>query len=297
MKKIYMITVFIILLALTIFLLKKPVKTTEDFDKNMFALDSAKVESIEIKGKKPAFLQKNGTWEIKLADGSFYKASKSKINNLISTLISLKVDNIITRNPEKRSKFEVDSTANRIIYKGENGYSKELIIGKASKDFARTYYREPGKNEIYVGHYLSEYKMNNSVDDWRDKTILSLNEDPLDIEVLIDSKTVKVSKDSTGFVSDSKEVKSDKLSKMVSKLKNLNCKSFASENLDKSDITVKFTNPLSRKKDELNLFKVTEKSATKDEDDKTRYYAKLKSNKQFFEISEYDFKPFDLFVE
>ena len=61
----------------------------------------------------------------------------------------------------------------------------DLVVGKSSPDFSHTYVRREGGDEVYRAAGILTYQFNKRLDDWRDKTILELDQAGI-VRVLLD---------------------------------------------------------------------------------------------------------------
>jgi hypothetical protein len=113
-----------------------------------------------------------GAW--RLTSPLEYRAAEPMVRGVLRTLESLKLEDVVSTNPEKRGTFQVDSTGTRVQILEGDTQVLDLVIGKANPGYSHTYVRQEGRDEVYRAVGMLTYSFNKPVDDWRDKTILDL---------------------------------------------------------------------------------------------------------------------------
>lgn len=104
-----------------------------------------------------------------------YAAQDQVVQSVLTSLENLQLRDVVSRNPQKRAKFQVDSTGTHVrVWEGETEVLS-VIIGKAANDFSHTYVRRAEEDEVYRAVGMLAYNFTKRVDDWRDKTILNLD--------------------------------------------------------------------------------------------------------------------------
>ena len=115
-----------------------------------------------------------GGW--KLTQPFEYPAQDQVVQATLKTLETLELIDVVSRNPEKRSVFQVDSTGTRVqAWEGADAVL-DLVVGKATPDFGHTYVRRSDDDAVYRATGMLTYNFNKPANDWRDKTILKLEE-------------------------------------------------------------------------------------------------------------------------
>src|SRR6056297_2002972 len=92
---------------------------------------------------------------------------------------------VISENPEKQHKFEVDSLGTNVkIYKGDELVA-DFIAGKTDQMRAHTYLRERNSNKVVSVPGNLSYIINQPLDQWRDKSIVNIPGEEFDaIEIV-----------------------------------------------------------------------------------------------------------------
>jgi len=146
---------------------------TYEIREKLVDIDSAAVEKIEIKAPdKQIVLEKmGGQWMLMAPEVPHYPASQTAVEQLLTQLKNLKLESLISSNPEKQSLFKVDSTGTVVTVFEHNTPKPSFIVGKEGSDYLSVYVRKAGSNDVYLAQGLFTYTVNKQVREWRDKTI------------------------------------------------------------------------------------------------------------------------------
>ncbi|MGD9200201.1 MAG: DUF4340 domain-containing protein [Chitinispirillia bacterium] len=103
-----------------------------------------------------------------------YLADSASVQSALEKLNSIKLDDLISQNPEKRTIFEVDTAkGTRIeVWNGQNKSIGVFFIGKNGPDWNSHYVRTHGSNNVYSVMGSIKYSFFTEENRWRDKTIL-----------------------------------------------------------------------------------------------------------------------------
>lgn len=123
-----------------------------------------------------------GGW--KLTTPIDYPAQDQMVQGVLKSFEELKLTDVVSRNPEKRIVFQVDSTGTRVQAWEAEAQVLDLVVGKAAPDYGHTYVRRTTGDEVYRAEGTLTYSFNRQPDDWRDKTILKLDESQISRVVL-----------------------------------------------------------------------------------------------------------------
>lgn len=119
--------------------------------------------------------KQNQEWRI-LAKGKNHPADKEKLNSFLRELENIKIDSIISENPEKFKLFHVDESGISLQLKTDKE-TLNFIFGKRSADFSNQYARilQIDQTKVYIlKHRLDEYIFS-PPHFWRSKQILHPN--------------------------------------------------------------------------------------------------------------------------
>lgn len=128
-----------------------------------------------------AVITKSDTLSLQFDRGLWYlggdtprRTDSMAVRNMLSAAVDMKIGNVISQNPEKQQDFAVDSTDGIFaeFYRDDRLLSS-IIIGKMANDYAHTYVRKPGSDEVYLAEGLLTYVFNRQRTQWLDKTIFS----------------------------------------------------------------------------------------------------------------------------
>lgn len=115
-----------------------------------------------------------GEW--KLTRPVEYPANADLVNAALKAVATLKLEDVISTNPETRSTYQVDSTGTEVrIWTGDQE-AMALVLGKSSQNWTHTFVRRIDRKEVYRAEGVISYNFSRSADDWRDKSILKLDE-------------------------------------------------------------------------------------------------------------------------
>jgi hypothetical protein len=104
-----------------------------------------------------------------------YAAQDPAVQSTLTSLQDLELVDVVSSNPEKRHNYDVDSSGTHVQAWEGDKQVLSLIIGKAAPDFAHTFVRRDGSDEVYRAVGMLSYTFNKKANDWRDKTILALH--------------------------------------------------------------------------------------------------------------------------
>ena len=145
---------------------------------NFFQADSAKIKTIEISNIKDTLRlsKKNDEWM--LVYPFEYPTNEYQINNLFSKVLNVKTSNLpISESESSFDTYKVSNSQGTLIkFIDENDeVLDEAIIGKSSSS-KTTPVRRPDDNKIYKLEDNINYITTPNADNWREKTILEIEE-------------------------------------------------------------------------------------------------------------------------
>lgn len=122
-------------LALVVLYLQFGGKKEGTFNKNLFALDTAKVNSLTVypnatPGEQLIFLREGNEWLLNTDSISGQKADPGAVNGMLSTLAGLQVKRLAATGKEKWATYEVDENTRRVVAKNGNKVLLDVYIGK-----------------------------------------------------------------------------------------------------------------------------------------------------------------------
>jgi len=150
-----------------------------------WAVDPDRVTSLHIDkpdGESVELVRSAGSW--KLVEPLQYPANDQVVTASLRVLEALELADVISTNPANQGKYQVDSTGTRVIVKAGDEVLLSAIVGTNSPDFSHTYVRRTDGQQVYRAVGVLGYNFNKRVNDWRDKTILHLDQQSISRIVL-----------------------------------------------------------------------------------------------------------------
>ncbi len=167
------------------------------FQEELLAVDTAQVQAVHIDrsdGSSLRLRRADNGWTVTPNDGSEkYSASPQAIDRLFSTLPSLRVNAVATRQPEKHARYGVDSTGTRVtlldaddeplgqLYVGQtqmqrpqSGGSRQQLR-RQQRGSLITYVRPDGQPDVYSVEAPLRSVVGRPLTDWRDKQIWAVD--------------------------------------------------------------------------------------------------------------------------
>lgn len=136
---------------------------------------AADARRIEITPKEggASVLEKNGEEWVVTSQGGF-RADAEAVNALFEKTAAIEAGNVVSKSPEKRSLFEVDSTGLRVAIFAEGDKAvADFVIGKSGPDFQSNYVRLTDGDAVYLSSELIRSAFDKGRRGWRDRKILS----------------------------------------------------------------------------------------------------------------------------
>lgn len=139
-------------------------------------LDPEKVTRVQIHTKDGNVELERAGSEWKLVQPIEYPANTELVTNMLKAVGELKLEDVISTNPENRSTYQVDSTGTMVdVWTGDKK-ALALVVGKSTSDWTHTFVRRAEGDEVYRANGVLTYQFNRRADDWRDKTIFKAEE-------------------------------------------------------------------------------------------------------------------------
>ena len=168
------------------------------FQQNLLAVDTSAVQAIRIEHWNRPSVRLERTeegWSVVPTDTSVtYPASNQSVEQLLSTLPTLQVNAVATRQPDKHPRYGVDSTGTMItMLGGDDEQLGQLLVGRTQiqrpqsggrrrnpmrrrrRGTPITYVRAPDKPDVYSVEQSLRSITNRSAEDWRDRTIWTVD--------------------------------------------------------------------------------------------------------------------------
>lgn len=152
-------------------------EASQAFRSKLVSVDTSRVNKLVIKqpANPPLTLQKSGQqWQVSGASSEQYPADASRVRRAIDRLNSLDVTAVATRNPEKFTRYRVDSTGIHVsLYDGEN-ILNSVFVGAPQQEGQRTlnnYVRLENEDAVYAVEGYLRSTFTKALNEWRDKEV------------------------------------------------------------------------------------------------------------------------------
>lgn len=167
-KKTWILAGLFVLFTLIAYFSLSDFKQTSDVPENPIT-DAGMIDQIDLKDrfKDMTLTLIDTTWWI--TRPFKFKASRPYTDRFLSQLVDFKIDNIISTNASKHSKFKVDTSGVLMTLRSGGEPIFELIFGQRKPDFR--FCRIPSSDNVYTSTSEISF-VNESPESWRDKTIL-----------------------------------------------------------------------------------------------------------------------------
>ena len=139
---------------------------------NFLGLDAHQIDRIEIFSPADTFhfYVDGGEWY--LDDSSPRKTDTLVIANILTTAATIKVGEVVSENPDRRTDFNVDDQSGTLVnFYNEGELLNSMIVGKPTPDFGHTYIRMRDENGVYAAQGMLTYTFTRTRSQWLDKTI------------------------------------------------------------------------------------------------------------------------------
>lgn len=199
MKKLNNKTLIIILVVLVgVFALVRIFRTPaqrSNLKQELVSLDTAAVTQIKLSPKtlngELIFMLEGKKWVVKKSDKT-YKTEQSAVKSMLSQLIKLTPQKMVTRKKEKWNDYQVgDSTTRVQVFAGKDIVA-DIKIGRIGFNQSQaqmqqqqygggfggafTYVRVADEDEVYTVDGFLESSFNRGLNDWRDKTLIRVRQ-------------------------------------------------------------------------------------------------------------------------
>lgn len=157
---------------------------SEAFRRTLVALDTAAVQTLIVQptpDEAPVRLARaDAGWTVQRGpDGPAYPADAEAVRRALDALAALRANAVVTRQPEKHARFQVDSTGTWVTARDADGNAlAELVLGRmhfAQRRQPNTYVRPAAEPAVYEVEGMLNTRFNNDVEGWRAKRVWSLD--------------------------------------------------------------------------------------------------------------------------
>jgi len=158
---------------------------SDAFQRSLVTVDTAAVQALAVRTPEAALSVRlartaDAGWAVQRgADGPTYPADAEAVQRALDALGTLRARAVVTRQPEKHARFQVDSTGTIVTALDDEGSAlAELTIGRTSFTQRRqpnTYVRPSDAPAVYEVDGLLGTRFNKDVEAWREKRVWTLD--------------------------------------------------------------------------------------------------------------------------
>lgn len=152
------------------------------FKSNLVEVDTASVDKMVINHPtKPTLTltKTNQQWSVSGQSATSYMADKGQIMSAIARLNNLSVNAVATRNPEKYTRYKVDSTGINVALYQENQKLNSIFVGasqRAGRRSLNNYVRLENENAVYTVDGFLRSTFSRDMTSWREKQVWDLDQ-------------------------------------------------------------------------------------------------------------------------
>ena len=152
----------------------------KDTTPTVISVSQADITKIELKKKdgRDVVLEKSGSdWRITAPQT--WAADQDTVNGLLSSLSTLTGDNVIEQKATDLAQYGLAPPAETVVIGLKNGKSKTLLVGDEAPTGGEVYAMAVGDPKVYTMASYNRNAVDKSVNDLRDKRLLTFNQDSL----------------------------------------------------------------------------------------------------------------------
>jgi len=206
------------------------------FDPQIVAIDTSKVDMITVKpASEAAFTLKRAgsSWSVE-RDGMDYEATNTSVSSLLSNLVSINAERVVSKNPERLKDYAVDEETGTFIKVMSGGkLLSDLIVGRFNFNQATrsgtSYVKKADEPEVFAVEGFMSMSLSQGMDNYRNKEVARLNATDLtNLTMEENGQTISMMRpDSVWRYSDGMQVDSLAVSGYVTGLGSVNGAKFA----------------------------------------------------------------------
>jgi len=236
-KPIYTLAIILVLCVVVYFVLKTKEKRTYAPQRveSFLEVDSSSVDRIEfwILDTKMVFEKRGQNWYS--TDPDSFRIDKTLVGQLVGLASNLEVVDLVSTNPQKQIFFQVDTlTGTTLNLLSQGKIVASFVVGKMTTDYTHTYVRKRDSDEVWSAKGFISRIIQRRIDQWRDKAILELNPEKIQVIEFNKSKgSFRLTKADTIWqfspspYTESLDAKQDEVTDFVERIANLRTDGFA----------------------------------------------------------------------
>jgi hypothetical protein len=157
----------------------EPASTTPPSPK-ILSLTADQITSIRLAktGSEPLTLQKTGdAWQVTTPNP--LTADQDAITSLTSAVSPLTSDRLIDEHPQSLTSYGLDAPTNEVDITTKDGKTQKLLFGSDTPSASDTYVKLDSDPKVYTVSSSTKSTFDKSINDLRDKRLLTLNSDKI----------------------------------------------------------------------------------------------------------------------
>ena len=151
---------------------------SEELEKQLVAIDTAKVTAISIQSKEETvkLLRDAQQWQVELKTGKKVTAETAKVEALLDMLLDLRPDRLAAKDQSKWKDYNVDSTGTQLKVMEGGNTTLDMVIGQTG---STSYVRLAGEDEVYASNRFKGLNNKDEINHYRNNIFLEMNTDSL----------------------------------------------------------------------------------------------------------------------
>jgi hypothetical protein len=146
---------------------------------DIWVIESQEEKETEEEEEAAPILEETVTKDLTASEEFEYPADSGSVASVMEKLAVMKMDELISKNPDKQEVFEVDSVKGTLVevWDSKNKSIGKFRIGKSGPDWSSHFVRMISSNDVYSVSGSIKYAFFTDKKRWRDKKVLRF--DPL----------------------------------------------------------------------------------------------------------------------
>jgi hypothetical protein len=182
--------------------MKRPATETADQKPKVFAIESAKIEQVEVKsasGDRTVLKKSGDAWRI--VEPLDAKADETEVSGIVSNLASLEIQRVVDETAKDLAQFGLATPRIEVGFKAAGqAEAPRLLLGDTNATGGEIYAKLPGSARVFLVSSYLESTFNKGTFDLRDKTILSFDRSKVDsLEIVSKEQRLAFAKAGDGW--------------------------------------------------------------------------------------------------
>jgi len=174
-----------------------PPKDTETKILSVLQPDIAKIELKKRDGQDVVLEKSGDKWRITAPEA--FNADQEAVNSLVASLSPLNADSVVEQKASDLAPFGLAQPAETLVIAGKGGKTQTLLIGDEAPTGGQVYAKAEGDPKIYALASYARGSLDKSVNDLRDKRLLTFDQNSLArVELISKGQDVEFGKNNQG---------------------------------------------------------------------------------------------------